>query len=184
MKILALDLGKFKSVACIYQVTGSEHTFQTIATRPQAVHDLLVEHAPDRLVFEVGAQADWVSDLAESLKIRDVQVANANHEAWRWKNTKRKTDRDDALKLARLSAMNQLPVVNLPSHSVRQWRSLIAYRHTLIGRRTAIKNSIRSLLDREGLTMPGGKSGWTQKSIGALSLIARPIRQGSSKVMR
>ena len=178
MKILAVDLGKFKSVACTYQTDTTESVFQTLATRPQYIHDLLVQEQPNRVVIEVGSQAGWVSDVCEALEI-PIQVANTNHEAWRWKNTKRKTDKDDALKLAKLSAMDQLPMVKLPSHSVRQWRSLIAYRHTLIARRTAIKNSIRSLLDREGLTMPGGKNGWTQKSVAALGLMARPICQAS-----
>jgi len=177
MKILAVDLGKFKSTACIYQTETAQHTFETLPTRPQAVHDLIVEHAPDRLVIEVGSQAGWVSDLAEALEVGDIQVANTNHEAWRWKNTKRKTDRDNALKLAKLSAVDQLPQVKLPSKSVRQWRSLIAYRHTLIRRRTAIKNSIRAILDREGLRMPGGKNGWTKKSIKALQLLAQPVLQ-------
>jgi len=177
MKILAVDLGKFKSTACVYHTQTAQHTFQTLPTRPQTVHDLIVEHAPDRLVIEVGSQAGWVSDLAEALEVSDIQVANTNHEAWRWKNTKRKTDRDDALKLAKLSAMDQLPQVKLPTRTVRQWRSLIAYRHTLIGRRTAIKNSIRAILDREGLRMPGGKGGWTKKSIKALQLLTRPVLQ-------
>ena len=180
MKILAVDLGKFKSTACIYQTETAQHTFETLPTRPQAVHDLIVEHAPDRLVIEVGSQAGWVSDLAEALEVGDIQVANTNHEAWRWKNTKRKTDRDDALKLAKLSAVDQLPQVKLPSKSVRQWRSLIAYRHTLIRRRTAIKNSIRAILDREGLSMPGGKNGWTKKSVNALRLLARPVLETNS----
>lgn len=177
MKILAVDLGKFKSTACIYHTETAEHTFQKLSTQPQAIHDLIVEHTPDRLVIEVGSQAGWVSDLAEALEISDIQVANANHEAWRWKNTKRKTDRDDALKLARLSAVDQLPQVKLPNKKVRQWRSLIAYRHTLIRRRTAIKNSIRAILDREGLSMPTGKNGWTKKSIKSLQLLARPVLQ-------
>ncbi len=102
-----------------------------------------------------------------------IQVANPNHEAWRWKNVKRKTDKDDALELAQLSAMNQLPTLQLPSAKGRQWRSLIGYRHTLVARRTAIKNHIRSVLDRQGISWPGGKSGWTNQSIAALKLIAR-----------
>ncbi len=180
-KILAIDLGKFKSVACIYQVTTREHTFQTLTTRPQALHDLFVEQAPDRVVLEIGSQAGWVSDLARAVEVGEIQVANTNHEAWRWKNTKRKTDRDDALELAKLSAMDQLPLVKLPSRRVRQWRSMIAYRHTLIGRRTAIKNGLREILDREGLTMRGGKSGWTQKSIEALRALAEPIEQAGGE---
>jgi len=109
-----------------------------------------------------------------------IEVANTNHEAWRWKNVKRKTDRDDALKLAQLSAMGQLPQVRLPSRRVRQWRSLMAYRHTLIGRRTAIKNSIRAILDRQGLAHPSGKGGWTQRAIGSLHEMARPLLDASA----
>ena len=44
--ILALDLGKFKSVACVYDHASGTHQFQTIGTSPSAVHDLLVEVAP------------------------------------------------------------------------------------------------------------------------------------------
>lgn len=34
--ILAIDLGKFKSVACAYQAGDGPHTFQTLATTPAA----------------------------------------------------------------------------------------------------------------------------------------------------
>lgn len=56
-----------------------------------------------------------------------MQVANPNH-GWQWKNVKRKTDKNDALKLAQLSAMDQRPTLELPGTRVRQWRSLIGYR--------------------------------------------------------
>ena len=115
-------------MACTYQTATGDHTFTTLPTQPQAFHDLLVQHQPDRVVIEVGSQSGWVCDLCESLEI-PVQVVNPNHEAWRWKNVKRKTDKDDALKLAQLSAMNQLPLVVLPARRVRQWRSLIAHTH-------------------------------------------------------
>ena len=151
--ILAIDLGKFKSVACTYHSSDGQHTFQTLATQPAAMHDLIVAVEPARVVIEVGSASGWVKDLCEALKV-PVQVANPNSEAWRWKNVKRKTDKDDALKLAQLSAMGQLPTVTLPSTRVRQWRSFIAYRHTLVARRTAVKNSIRAILDRQGFDLP------------------------------
>lgn len=173
-RILAIDLGKFKSVACDYDTKTHQHTFSTVPTRPQAVHDLIVERSPGRVVIEVGSQAGWVKDLCEAFGV-EVQVANPSHEAWRWKNTKRKTDKDDALRLARLSVMDQLPTVELPDAKTRQWRSLIGYRWTLIGRRTAIKNGIRAILDRQGLAMPAGKKGWTRKALSALRLEARPM---------
>ena len=172
--ILAIDLGKFKSVACIYRTADASHRYLTVPTRPAALHDLLVDLSPDRLVIEIGSAAGWIKDLAEALEI-PIEIANPNHQAWRWKHVKRKTDRDDALKLAQLSAMNQLPVIELPGARVRQWRSLIGYRWTLVSRRTAIKNSIRSILDRQGQTMPSGKSGWTSKAVAALRLMSRPL---------
>ena len=69
---------------------------------------MIVEHQPDRIVFEICSSAGWIYDIVKALGV-EVQVANPNTEAWRWKNVKRKNDRDDALKLARLSVMNQLP---------------------------------------------------------------------------
>lgn len=181
-RILAIDLGKFKSVACDYDPATNAHTFTTIPTRPQDFHDLLTERFGEtsgetsggRLVIEIGSAAGWVMDMAELLGI-EIQIANPNHEAWRWKNVKRKTDKDDALKLAQLSAMDQLPTLTLPGAKVRQWRSLIAYRWTLVGRRTAIKNSIRAVLDRQGLTHAPGKKGWTKQSLAGLGLMAYPI---------
>ncbi len=173
-RILAIDLGKFKSVACDYDAATSEHHFTTIPTTPAVMHDLFAARSPDRIVIEIGSAAGWIKDLAESMDI-EIQIANPNHEAWRWKSVKRKTDRDDALKLAQLSAMNQLPTITLPGSDMRQWRSLIGYRWTLVGRRTAIKNSIRAILDRQGLRMPSGKSGWTIKSKAALMNVAQTL---------
>ena len=81
MKILAVDLGKFKSVACDYQSDGGEHEFEIIQTRPQVIHDLHVKREPDRLVIELSNIAGWIHDLALVLKIQ-FQVANPNHEGW------------------------------------------------------------------------------------------------------
>ena len=99
MLILAIDLGKFKSTACLYDTVALTHTFRTLATSPTTLHDLLVELTPGRVVFEVGPAAGWVRDMCVALAL-PVEVANPNHEAWRWKNVKAKTDRLDALKLA------------------------------------------------------------------------------------
>ncbi len=162
--ILAIDLGKFKSVACLYTAESSDPVFQTVQTRPQVFHDLITEHDPQRVVIEVGSAAGWVKDLCEAMEIA-IEVANPNHEAWRWKSVKRKTDKDDALKLAKLSAMGQLPTVQLPTSEVRQWRSLISYRTTLVRRRAAIKNSIRAIIDHQGMKCLSGRNGWTKAAL-------------------
>ena len=174
MKILALDLGKFKTVACIFETQTNKAAYRSGKMVPFWIHDLIEQHLPDRVVFEIGPQAGWVHDVVASKGV-PVQVANPNTEGWRWRNVKRKTDRLDALKLARLSAMGQLPMVHIPSSKMRQHRSLVAYRSKLVDRRTAIKNSIRAILTRQPRAMPAGKCGWTQKSLAALAKLAQPL---------
>jgi transposase len=176
MKILAMDLGKNKTVVCIYDQTSGKHKYQTVRTTPQQIHDLLIEHRPERVVLEICSAAGWVFDIAKCLKI-ETQVANTNGQAWRWKNVRRKNDREDALKLAQLSAMNQLRTVHIPNRQVRQKRALIQYRQSLVARCVQIKNNIRAILDKEGLTMAAGKSGWSKESIEQLKVMALPLEK-------
>jgi transposase len=171
MNILATDLGKSNTVVCFYNSETSKHTFDKLKTTPQQIHDLLAEHSPDRVVFEICSAAGWVYDICSALKL-NTQVANTNTQAWRWKNVKNKNDKKDALKLAQLSSMNQLPTVHVPKPDVRQKRALIQYRQTLVARVVQIKNSIRSILDKQGYSTTSGKSGWTQKSLSLLNQMA------------
>lgn len=179
MMILALDLGKSKSVGCILDTNDNTHRFVKVGTTPLLIHNLLVKIAPDRLVIEVGTPAGWVYDIGVALEI-EVQVANPNHEGWRWRNVKRKTDRLDALKLAQLSMVDQLPLVHMPDVSTRQYRGLIHYRGKLVSRRTRIKNTIRSLVHCQGLSMLGGAKGWTQAGLDHLRQWSRPCEEVAS----
>lgn len=165
MNILALDLGKNNTVFCDYNCENGKYEFGQIPTTPPHIHDLIVARQPQRLVLEICTLAGWIHDIAVNLEVKEVEVANVNHEAWRWKNVKRKNDREDALKLAKLSAMKQLPTVHMPTRQVRQKRSLIQYRHKLVQRRTQIKNAIRALLNQQGLTLPKGHRGWSGEAI-------------------
>ena len=83
MKIVAIDLGKVKSVACEFLSETGEHAFETCRTQPAVLEELLVRRRPDRVVIEVGASAGWIADLAGRLRI-ELQVANPSHEGWRW----------------------------------------------------------------------------------------------------
>ena len=121
-RIMAIDLGKYKSVVCLYQAPSGQHEFVTIETKPQALHDLLAEHQPDVVVVEVCGLIGWVYDLVRGLGIR-IKVAHTNDERWRKRTIKRKTDRKDALKLARLEAMSELPTVYIPELAVREKRA-------------------------------------------------------------
>jgi len=176
MNILAMDLGKSNTVVCFYDSESGKHKFGKVKTTPQQIHDLLVKHSPDRVAFEICSAAGWVYDVCSALKV-ETQVANSNTQGWRWKNVKNKNDRADALKLAQLSAMNQLPVVHMPKHSVRQKRAIIQYRQSLVRQRTRIKNGIRAILDKQGQSMPAGMSGWSMASIKRLMEMSLPLEK-------
>jgi len=177
MKILALDLGKSKSVAYRLDTATGEVGFKTVLTRPATLVRLAARWRPDRVVFEVGPLAGWVHDVMVGCGVRQIEVANPMGEAWRWRNLKRKTDRDDAVKLAELSAAGQLPTVHMPNPAVRQWRQLIAYRMTLVNCQTAAKNRVRAILAMAAESLPPGKNGWTAEMRARLASLARPLAE-------
>src|SRR5205807_47166 len=79
---------------------------------------LFARHPAALVVVEACANAGWAHDLAAGHGLR-VKVANTSGEAWRFQHLKRKTDRDDALRLAELEALGQLPTVALPGPAAR-----------------------------------------------------------------
>lgn len=176
MKILALDLGKYKTVGCDYEGESGEHRFRGICTTPTALQQLVKEVKPDRVVIEVCNIAGWVCDLLRGMGI-EVQVANTSEDAWRWRKVKQKNDRGDALKAAQLSAVNQLREVHIPTIEVRQWRALIAFRQQLVKRRSKVKNHIRDLLLTEGQILPRGAKCWTQLGVVRLEAMAKPLSE-------
>ena len=176
MKILALDLGKYKTVGCDYERESGEHRFRGIGTTPRALQQLVKEVKPDRVVIEVCNIAGWVCDLLRGMGV-EVQVANTSEDAWRWRKVKQKNDRCDALKAAQLSAVNQLREVHIPTIEVRQWRALIAFRQQLVKRRGKVKNHIRDLLLTEGQILPRGAKCWTQLGVVRLEAMAKPLSE-------
>jgi hypothetical protein len=124
--ILAIELGKYKSVACLYDPAAAEADFRTFDTSRAELTRLIVRARPAVVVIEACTLSGWVHDLCGELGVR-CRVANTAAEAWKYKHTRRKTDRDDALRLAQLAALGQLPEVVVPAKRVREWRVLIAH---------------------------------------------------------
>ena len=52
MKILAIDLGKQKSVAALYTAENAQVEYHTVKTTQQAIHDLISNTAAERVVIE------------------------------------------------------------------------------------------------------------------------------------
>jgi transposase len=172
--IIAIDLGRHNSVACVYQRGTRAHTFRTLDTTPADLDRLLARHPGAPVVIEACANAGWVHDRALSAG-HPVKVANTAAESWKFTHLKRKTDRDDALRLAELEAIGQLPTVCLPDPPTRQRRMLIAFRQELVGRRVACQNRIRALFAGQGLPTPHGVRAWTTAGLSGIEQHAKPL---------
>jgi transposase len=174
--ILAIDLGKYKSVACLHDPNSGEFRFTTFDTSRTELGELLAKERPAVVIIEACLLAGWVRDLCDHCGVRCL-VANTASEAWKFKHLKRKTDRDDALRLAQLFLLGQLPTVTLPPTEVRQWRSLIAVRQALVGRRVAVQNRIRALFVGQGLPAPRGAKAWAETGLAGIAAQAKPLAE-------
>lgn len=175
MKILAIDLGQSKSVSCEFDTDSGEYRFKTFDTTGPVVRKLFEKSQADQVVIEICPLAAMVYDIGRELGM-SVLVADPTQDAWRWRNVKRKTDRDDALKLARLAAIGQINPVHIPEASMRQWRAMLELRNTLVETNVACKNRIRQMLRvNADARMAGGKNGWSAATRRWIRRQARPL---------
>jgi len=174
--ILAIDLGKYKCVACAYDRATTAAEFRTVTTSRAEVERLIRDSRPAVVVIEACTLAGWVHDLCDEIGV-PCEVANTASEAWRYKHAKRKTDRDDALRLAQLEALGQIPAVVVPAKAVREWRALIAHRQALVTQRVAAQNRIRAVLVGQGLPAPRGARAWTAAGLAGIAQFARPLAE-------
>jgi transposase len=83
--------------------------------------------------------------------------------------SKKKNDRADAHKLAKLLYIGEVPTVHVPSSDTRAWRELITFRRKLVEKRTRAKNGLRGLLRSLGIKAPPAAKLWTKKGVCWLS---------------
>ena len=159
MDIIALDLGKFNSMVCFFNASKKEQRTQMVKSERGYLKTVLTQHPCDLVVMEACSTSGWVHDLCQELGLPTL-VCSTHEDAWRWRNVKRKTDKDDAIKLARLAWCNELKPTHVPSLEMREYRGLIHHRKKLVGRENQLKNSIRSLFAGRGITLSRGKQTW------------------------
>jgi len=172
--ILALDLGEYKTAACLYDGDPAAARFRTRDATRADLRRLVEGRRPAVVVVEACALAGWVHGLCAEVGL-PCRVANTASEAGKFKHAKRKTDRDDALRLAQLQALGQLPAVAVPPPATRPWRALIAARQDLLGRRVAVQNRIRAPFVGRGPPAPRGHRAWTAAGVAGLAARAQPL---------
>ncbi len=176
--ILALDLGKYKSVACIYG-SAEDTRFTTITTSRMELTRLFAKYRPSVVLIEACLLCGWVCDLCQELGIPCL-VANTSSEAWKFKHLKRKTDRDDALRLIEVYRLGKFPSVAIPQKEVREKRALIEQRQKLVGRRVALQNRIRAILVSQGMVAPSGRRAWSELGLAGIAAYARSLAECST----
>jgi transposase len=87
---------------------------------------------------------------------------------------KRKNDRVDAEKLAKLLFLDEVPTVYVPSQNVRAWRQLIQHRVRIVNKRTRAKNACRAVLRSLGILAPGRFGLWTKNGMQWLRSLKLP----------
>lgn len=82
---------------------------------------------------------------------------------------KKKNNRVDASKIAKLLYLDAIPQVHVPELDVRQWRGLIEFRRRMLDKRTAVKNQLRAILRANNARPPRGL--WYRKGLAWLAAL-------------
>lgn len=145
-----------------YAVIGGVNRDQVVVYKPQKVsydgwRRWISKHLrpTDEVVIEVTGNS-W--QMVDELKPRVKRVVVAHARNVKLIAAARvKTDKVDALNLARLLAANLIPEVWVPPIPVREVRRLIAQRWQITRGRVRVQNELHSLLHRHNIVAPAGQ---------------------------
>lgn len=127
-----------------------------------------------QVCFEASCGSGTLHDLLADVAAR-VVVAHPGELRLIFRS-KKKNDRVDAAKLARLLYLDDVPQVHVPDIDARAWRELIVARDRAVAQRTRVKNGLRSLLRSSLIKAP--RNLWTKKNVEWLRELELPTEIG------
>jgi transposase len=161
MYYVGLDVHMRKTSVCILDDNGKRvKQFEVRGPRREVIPRLMELDGPFAVCFEASCGYGYLHGLLWKIAKR-VVVAHPGQLRLIFRS-KRKNDRLDAEKLAKLLFLGEVPTVYVPSANVRAWRALIEYRSRLIAKRTRTKNTLRALLRGLGIEVPAKLGLWTK----------------------
>lgn len=173
MLYVGLDVHSRQSSLCILNSAGGTvNQIQVKGSRSQVVDRLRQLDQPFSICYEASC---GYGHLYEALRPLAHHVAVAHPAKLRLiYRDKRKNDRVDAQKLAKLLLLDMVPSVHVPHVDVRAWRSLIVLRQRVMSQVVRCKNQIRAVLRENDIA--GAKWLWSKKQIAWLeSLELHPV---------
>lgn len=153
-----VDLGDQWSNYCILGLGGETLAEGQFRTRRQEVGEFFQGLAMSRVVFEVGTHSAWVREVIAGLG-HEVLVANARRMEGS-KRRRRKNDRIDAAKLARLGRVDpkSLYPIQHRNTEIREDLLVIRVRDSLVESRTKLISTVRGMVKTMGARLPGCSS--------------------------
>ncbi len=165
MLSIGLDAHERTSSLCILNASGQVVKELTVKGHPRKVLEVLRKlDGPCQICFEASTNYGWLYDNLRTIAKR-VLVAHPARLRIIFKS-RRKNDRLDAARLAKLLFLDEVPEVHVPPKARREWRSLIEFRTRCVRERTRTKNVLRALLRTHGIESP--RRLWTKKGLGWL----------------
>jgi transposase len=162
MYFVGLDIHWKTTTICILDENGHRVKRRTIGSGWRAVLGYCRQiKKPFAVCFEASCGYGYLHDRLSEMASR-VVVAHPGQLRLIFRS-KRKNDRVDAEKLAKLLYLDEVPPVYVPSVDLRQWRGLIEYRQTMVAKRVRCKNGLRALLRSQGIVAPKGL--WSRRGI-------------------
>lgn len=136
---------------------------------PSALKSYLSKHFPGasyKSVYEAGFCGYWIHDELTGLGIENI-VVNPADVPTTDKERQQKTDKRDALKLAKSLRSGQLEAIYIPSRLMLEHRSLLRHRDTHVKDLTRTKNRIKAHLHFFGIKLPEqySKCNWSNNFI-------------------
>ena len=147
---IGVDLGDRSSAYCILNEAGEIVLERKLPTTPEAMKETFGKMARCRMAMETGTHSPWVSRLLTALG-HEVIVGHAQRVRLITKS-RRKDDRLDARKLARLARIDPELLSPVKHRSVQAQLHLteIRARAGLVSARTALVNGARGLVKSYG----------------------------------
>jgi transposase len=162
MYYVGLDVHYRTSTYCVLDADGHEVKSETIRGHwPKLLDRLSLLKEPWTVCFEATCGYGYLYRELSRIAAR-VIVAHPGQLRLIFR-AKRKNDRIDAHKLAKLLYLDEVPQVYVPGQQVQSWRELIEHRRRMVDRQTVCKNAVRSLLRSHGVIAPKGL--WTRKGL-------------------
>jgi len=165
MLSVGIDVHFTKSSLCILDDNGKVLRREQVNGPWSEVTGVLAKlQQPFQVCYEASLGYGHLYDQLRALPMaRRIQVAHPGQLRLIYKSRK-KNDRVDGEKLAKLLYLDQVPCVHVPGQDVRSWRCMIEWRRRLVGRSVMVKNQLRSLLKSCGIPSRSRGKLWRKKT--------------------